>query len=409
MTTTAALNSELLPKLPFPRPNVLDVAPLYAVLNREDAPVEVLTPAGDPAWLITRFEQARQIFGDPRFGRSHPAPEQATKVSDSAIFGGPIGEFDEEQDNHSRMRRLMAPAFSARRMRRLSDHVQKLVDARIDDLVAAHDAAPTRPVDLHALLSFPLPVQVICELLGVPFEDRDHFREISAQVGRMDIGAAAGQAWEDLEAYIRQLADVKRADLGQDLMSDLIRVQAEDPAFSDDEVVSFGAGLLLAGHETTMTRIDMGVTFLLADLGRRDRFAADPDGQAEATVEEVVRMTVTNSIGLPRYAHADVEIEGVTIKRGDCVLVANGIANRDPSVFADPDEFDPSRSPNHHLGFGHGAHFCIGASLARTELRIALSTLFRRIPTLRLAVPLESLDVRPGSVFGGLTSLPVTW
>jgi pentalenolactone synthase len=139
------------------------------------------------------------------------------------------------------------------------------------------------------------------------------------------------------------------------------------------------------------------------------RFAADPDGQAPATVEEVLRMAVTGGVGLPRYAHEDVEIEGVTIRRGDCVLLSNSAANRDPSVFADPDEFDTGRSPNIHLAFGHGVHFCVGASLARTELKIALSTLFRRIPTLRLAVPTDALTTRPGSLFGGLTALPVTW
>jgi cytochrome P450 len=158
-----------------------------------------------------------------------------------------------------------------------------------------------------------------------------------------------------------------------------------------------------------MSRLDLGVLFLLADLARRDRFAADPDGQAAATVEEVLRMSAPNGIGHLRYAHEDVTVGGVTIKRGDCVLVNSGVANRDAAVFADPDKFDPDRTPNIHLAFGHGWHFCIGASLARTELRIALSTLFRRIPTLRLAVAPEDIQPRPGSMAGGLLSLPVTW
>ncbi|HEY0494123.1 MAG TPA: cytochrome P450 [Kutzneria sp.] len=404
MTTT-----DTRPRLPFPRPNAMDIAPLYAVLNREAAPVEVLTPAGDPAWLVTRFEQARMIFGDRRFGRSHPAPEQASKVSDAAVFGGPTGEYEDERADHDRLRRMLVPAFSAGRMRKLTDHVQELVDARIDDMIAVHDADPTRSVDLHELLSFPLPVQVICELLGVPFEDRDHFHELSTRLGRMDIGAAAGQAFDELRDYMLRLAAVKRADPQPDVMTDMVRVQAEDPAFSEHDMAQLAGGLLVAGHETTVSRINMGVVFLLADLDRRDRFAADPEGQAQATVEEVLRMTFTGGIGILRYAHEDVEIDGVTIKRGDCVLLASGAANRDPSVFADPDEFDPTRSPNIHLAFGHGVHFCVGASLARTELKVALATLFRRIPTLRLAVPAESLTPRAGSIFGGLTSLPVTW
>ena len=404
MTTT-----DTRPQLPFERPNALDIAPLYRVLNRETAPVEVLTPAGDPAWLVTRFEQARLIFGDRRFGRSHPAPEQASKVSDAAVFGGPSGEYEEEQADHGRLRRLLVPAFSAGRMRRLTDHVQELVDGIIDEMIAAHDADPAQPVDLNRMLSFPLPVMVICELLGVPYEDRDHFGELSARLGRMDIGGAAEQAFDDLRAYVKQLADLKRADPQADLMTDMIRAQADDPGFTDDEMVQLAAGVLIAGHETTMNRIDMGVAFLLADTDRRDRFAADPDGQAQATVEEVLRLTVTSGVGLLRYAHEDVEIDGVTIKRGDCVLLSNSAANRDPSVFAEPDEFDPGRSPNIHLAFGHGVHFCVGASLARTELKVALATLFRRIPGLRLAVSPDELTTRPGSFFGGLTALPVTW
>jgi pentalenolactone synthase len=404
MTTT-----ESRPQLPFRRANAVDLAPLYAVLNRETAPVEVITPAGDPAWLITRFEQARQLFADPRFGRSHPAPEQASRISDAAILSGPSQEFETEQASHKRMRSLLVPAFSAGRMRKLSDHVQSLVDGLVDELIATHDANPDQPVDLHSLLSFPLPVLVICELLGVPYEDRDYFAELSNRLGRMDIGAEAEAASQELREYMRRLADKKRADPQPDVVSDLVKAHAEDPSFSEDEMVRLAAGLLFAGHETTMTRIDMGVVFLLSDLSRRDRFAADPDGQAQPTVEEVLRLTAAGELGLLRYAHEDVEVDGVTIKRGDCVLLSSNAANRDPSVFTDPDDFDPTRSPNIHLAFGHGAHFCIGASLARTELRIALSTLFQRIPGLRLAVDPADLEIRPGSVAGGLVSVPITW
>ena len=404
MTTT---EPEL--RLPFDRPNVLDIAPLYAVLHRETAPVRVRTPAGDPAWLVTRFQQARELFADPRLGRSHPQPEKAARISDAAIINGPSGEYETEKAAHSRMRSLLVPAFSATRMRRLTDHIQELVDERIDQLVAEHDRAPDQPVDLHAQLSFPLPVMVICELLGVPFEDREYFHDLSTRVGRMDTGGDAEVAMTELRAYMSRLAEAKRADPQPDVMSDLVKAQAEDPTFTEDELARLAAGLLFAGHETTMTRIDMGVVFLLSDLNRRDTFAADPDGQAQATVEEVLRLTAAGELGLLRYAHEDVEVEGRTIRRGDAVILASNAANRDPSVFTDPDEFDPTRTPNVHLAFGHGGHFCIGASLARTELRIALSTVFRRLPELRLGVPAEELQARTGSVAGGLVSLPVTW
>ncbi|EWM17757.1 cytochrome P450, partial [Kutzneria sp. 744] len=403
MTTT-----ETRPQLPFDRPDPLDIAPLYTVLRQETAPVKVITPAGDPAWMITRFEQVRAIFTDPRFGRSHPRPEQASKVSDAVIFGGPAGEHDTDKATQALMRKLLVPAFSASRMRKLSDHVQELVDARIDEMIARHDAAPDQPLDLHELLSVPLPVQVICELLGVPFADRDYFHEMSTRFGRMDVGVeAARAAWDDLQAYILRLAEVKRTDPGQDVISDLVLAQAAEPLLTDDLLTGLSAGLLFAGHETTMIRIDMGVAYLLADLARRDRFVADPDGLAQDTVEEVLRIAAANGVGQLRYAHEDVEVEGVIIRRGDCVLLNNGVANRDPAVFADPDGFDPTRSPNIHLAFGHGAHFCIGASLARIELRIALATLFRRIPALRLAIAPDDLEFRPGSITGGLASVPV--
>ena len=397
------------PQLPFPRPSVLEIAPIYAVLNRQAAPVEVLTPAGDSAWMVTRFEQVRFVLGDPRFGRSHPEPERAPRVSDSAIMGGPSMAHENEHARHLRFRKLVVPAFSAGRMRKLSDHVQTLVDARIDDMVAQHDADPTRPVDLHALLSLPLPVQVICELLGVPAEDRHYVHETSTQLGRMDVGPAAGAAWRDFASYIKRLAEAKRVDPRPDVISDLVLAQAEDPGLTDDDIANISVGLLFGGHETTMSRIDSGVIWLLADLFRRDRFVADPDGQAHATVEEVLRITASNGIGQLRYAHDDVEIEGAAIRRGDAVLVNTGIANHDPAVFSDPEVFNPSRDPNHHLAFSHGLSFCVGASLARVELRIALATLFRRIPTLRLAVAPEDLEFRPGSVTGGLISVPVTW
>lgn len=400
--------TESRPRLPFHRPNALDIAPLYKALQREAAPVEVLTPAGDPAWLVTRFTQVRRIFADPRFGRSHPEPDQASKVTDAALINGPTGKFEEEQAAHKRLRSLLIPAFSAPRMRGLSDHIRELVDTHVDQMIATHDRAPEQPVDLHALLSFPLPVMVICELLGVPFEDREYFRGVSDRLSRIDIGTEAAAAMADLHGYMLRLIETKRADPRQDVMTDLVRAQAADPTLGENDMAGIATTLLFAGHETTVTRIDMGVVFLCVDLTRRDRFAADPDGRAPETVEEVLRLT-SAGIGLSRYAHEDVELDGVLIKRGDCVLLTPGPANRDPAEFTNPDEFDPGRSPKAHLAFGHGAHFCIGNNLARTELRVVLSTLFRRIPGLRLAVAPEDLHLPANSITGALPSLPVTW
>ncbi|WP_318306379.1 cytochrome P450 [Amycolatopsis solani] len=404
MTTT-----EQTPRLPFSRGNALEIAPDYEALRREAPVSRVLTPAGDPAWLITSYEAAKEVFRDRRFGRSHPAPEQASRISYAAVQDGPSGDFESEEREHKRMRRMLAPAFSAPRMRALGDRIAELTDRCLDDLQAARDADPGAPVDLTDFLAFPLPVLVICELLGVPYEDREKFRGLSERIARMDGGEDAQAAMTEFKAYMTQLAEAKRADPQPDVISDMVAVQADDPTFTDDDLARMGAGLLFAGHETTSTRIAMGTLFLLTDTARRDRFAADPEGQVAQTVEEILRLTATSGTGLLRYAHEDVEIAGTRIARGDAVLISSDAANRDAAVFADPDEFDPDRTPNVHLAFGTGAHVCIGANLARTELRTVFPKLFERFPGLRLAVGLDEIAVRTNRVAGGVDRVPVEW
>ncbi|GAB3166011.1 cytochrome P450 [Amycolatopsis sp. NPDC004378] len=404
MTTT-----EETPRLPFARANALAIAPDYETLRRRAPVSRVLTPAGDPAWLVTSYEEAKEVFRDKRFGRSHPAPEQASRISNAAIQDGPSGDFETEEAEHKRMRRMLAPAFSAPRMRALGDHIAELTDRCLDDLEAAHDADPGEPVDLTDFLAFPLPVLVICELLGVPYADREHFRGLSERIAMMDGGEDAQAAMTEFKAYMAKLADAKRAEPQEDVISDLVAYQAGDPTFTDDDLARMATGLLFAGHETTSTRIAMGTLFLLTDTARRDRFAADPEGEVQATVEEILRLTATSGTGLLRYAHEDVEIGGTRIMRGDAVLVSSDAANRDASVFADPDEFDPGRTPNVHLAFGTGAHVCIGANLARTELRTVFPKLFRRFPGLRLAAAIDEIPVRVNRVAGGVDAVPVTW
>jgi cytochrome P450 len=250
---------------------------------------------------------------------------------------------------------------------------------------------------------------VICELLGVPYKDREKFRTLSDRVGRIDGGADALVAMEEFKAYALELAAVKRAHPAPDVFSDLVAAQKDDPTFTDDDLARLAALLIFAGHETTSTRIDMGVLLLLSDLDRRDRFVADPDGQVQPTVEEILRIAAPGGVGLLRYAHEDVEIGGVTIARGDAVIISSNAANRDETVFSDPDEFDPDRKPNVHVAFGFGAHVCVGANLARTELRVVFPALFRRFPGLRLAVGVDEIGLREDRLTGSLDEVPVTW
>ena len=404
-----------LPRLPFPRTDVLELPPLFDELRARAPITPVRTPAGDVAWLVTGYAEARELFADPRLGRSHPDPERAARISGSMVFGGPSGEAPEtEQRNHALMRRLLAPAFSARRMARLSDHVAELVGDRLDALEQAGPGA-----DLHETLSFPLPVLVICELLGVPFADRERFRGWSEGLGRLDDRAHAEASAGALFRYMRELIDRKDDELGEDVLSDFAALSRDAAAGDDqrDRLAGLGAALLFAGHETTVGRIDVGTLLLLDAPHRWAALATDPE-QAGGAVEEILRLAAPGSTGIPRYAHADLDVAGVHIPAGDALLLAPAAANRDPRAFADPDAFDtgrgsgsgqrPDRSPA-HLTFGHGPYFCVGASLARVELVEVFRALPARFPSLRLAAARADLALRTDVLTGGLRALPVTW
>ncbi|GAA3788838.1 cytochrome P450 [Streptomyces phyllanthi] len=396
------------PQLPFTRPNVLDLAPFYEVLRREAPVTPVTTPAGDPAWLVTRFQEVRNLLGDKRLGRSHPEPERASRITSAAVLDGPAGDYDTEEADHTRMRRLLTPAFSAKRMQMLSDHVQHLVDDCIDRLLVEHAAAPDGVVDLHAGLAFPLPVAVICRLLGVPENDHEYFASLSERMANYAIGDEAHRARDEFSHYMTGLAETTRAQPGEDVISDIVRAQSADPDYDYAEMIRLCVGLLFAGHETTVNRIGLGTLFLLTRPDQWQALTADPVGRVNATVEEIMRMGAPGDLGLLRYAHTDLDVAGVTIRRGDAVILSVNAANRDTSVYTDAETFNPDRPERTHLGFGHGAHFCIGASLARVELRVVFATLARRLPDLRLAKELDELEVRT-TLTGGVTELPVTW
>ncbi|MEU8323265.1 cytochrome P450 [Nonomuraea sp. NPDC048881] len=388
-----------LPAIPFARSDPLEVPSAYRELRAREGIARVRTSVGDEVWLVTDYEQARRLFTDSRLGRSHPEPERAPRVSNSALLGGPQGEAATEKADHERLRKLLAPSFSARRMRRLAGEVGVLVEERLDRL-----AGLTPPADLHAELSFPLPVLVICRLLGVPYEDREYFSGVSARMADLQDEAAGVAARAELSAYMAGLIARKRHEPAEDVLSDLAG-ELDD----DGKIAELAAGLLFAGHETTVNRIDHGVLLLLANPGQLDLLRSDP-GLAPAAVEEILRMAVPSLHGLPRYAHEDIEIDGRTIRRGEAVVLNTGVANRDEQVYPDPDTFVIGRPPaDPHLAFGYGPRFCIGASLARVELEAVFSRLFQRLPGLRLAVPVAELPRNEGRITQGFARLPVTW
>jgi pentalenolactone synthase len=260
------------------------------------------------------------------------------------------------------------------------------------------------PADLHQALALPLPIQVICELLGVPYGDRGQFRAWSEAVGDARDRGRSEQGLAALFSYGLQLVSRKREQPGDDFIS---RLCAD--GLGDDEIAMLSMGLLFAGHETTVVAIGMGALFLLANPGQQQALADDP-GLITTAVEEILRGPGRGSGGgIPRYARADLQIGEVTVRAGELVLLDNRAANHDPTVFPSPDRFDATRQGQAHLSFGHGAHYCVGAPLARIELQAVFSQLLARFPTMRLAVPVEQLRMRSGTVTGGLAELPVQW
>jgi cytochrome P450 len=397
-------------QLPFPRESVLEISPLYALLRDEAPVVRVITPAGDPAWLVIAHAEARAAFADRRLGYyTHTDPEHAPRMTDAALHAAPMGGIDFEAES-VRLRRLLAPGFTPKRTRLLEGWIQELTDLCLDDMEAARDGKPDEPVDFHELLGYRLPVLVICALLGVPEDDRDYVLSLSDRMGAYGSGTDPFVAMADLSEHMRGVIDAKRANLGDDVISDMVRAQDEDPDFfSTFPIEHYAGSLVFPGHETTVARMDFGLLYLLRDPSRRDWLMVDPEARIDETIEEITRLTSAHNLGLMRYAIEDVELGGVTIRAGDLVIISEGAANRDPAVFENPEAFDPTRSAKGHLAFGHGMHVCIGQSLARAELRIVFPSLFRRFPNMRLAVDPGALQIRSDRTGGGIDHVPVTW
>ncbi|HEY6531298.1 MAG TPA: cytochrome P450 [Acidimicrobiales bacterium] len=396
--------------MPFSRPSVLQVSPLFDQLRGDHPIVRVTTAAGDPAWLVLSYDECKQVYSDRRFAYfSHPDPENAPRLSEALVHSAPMGNVDFEAET-TRLRKLMAPSFTPRRIKLLNEWIQQLTDQCLDDMEAAHDADPGAPVDFHKFVGYRLPVLVICALLGVPEPDRDRVLALSDRMGSFYGGMDAFAAMQELEAYMGELLPGKKETPGEDLLSDLVRANEEDPTFfSTRPLPAYAAGLVFPGHETTVVRMDFGLLYLLTNPAQRDWLVDDIDERVGPTVEEVLRLTSAHDYGLIRWASEDIEIAGVTIGAGELVIIDDAAANRDPAVFDDPQAFNPQREKNPHIAFGHGAHVCLGQSLARTELRAVVASTFRRFPGIRLAVDVNDLSIDESRVGGGVHELLVTW
>ncbi|WP_432072602.1 cytochrome P450 family protein [Streptomyces wuyuanensis] len=395
--------------LPYTDPAfVADPFPLYRRL-REEGPVRRAVIAGGlEAWLVTRYEDGLAALSDvrlssdvrdasdPRLMQQLPSTERESMVSNMLRSDPP---------DHTRLRRLVSKAFTARRVAEMRPRIQEITDRLIDELL------PTGRAELVADFALPLPVTVISELLGVALDDRHEFQrwtdDMLLRRAEMPDPAVVDAAWQHMRAYLTGLIAEKRARPGDDLISALITARDEEGRLNEDELIAMAFLLLVAGYITTVNLIGSGVAALLAHPGQLALLRDAPE-LLPGAVEEFLRYDGPVNPGIARFAREDVEIAGVTIPRGATVLIASAIADRDPSRFADPDRLDVTRRDNAHLAFGHGIHYCLGAPLARLEGQIAIGTVLRRLPDLALAVRPEELDWRPGGLRGP-ARLPVTF
>ncbi|MBV9161703.1 MAG: cytochrome P450 [Pseudonocardiales bacterium] len=365
---------------------------------------------GRAAWLVSGHEWVRELLADPRLSRSHPNPEHPVRLTQPGLFGGPIPDPEGELADLQRMRKLLTPSLSARRMESLRPRVETIVDALLDELGRSGS-----PADFHTIVAFPLPALVICELLGVPAEDRADFCRWQIEAKQVSRPAVARGGLQSLWRYLGTLIERKRWVGSDDVISDLLDAAKRDPKLTDDGIAHLAAGLLFAGHAPVVAIIDRGMLLLLTHSEQREALRRDP-ALAAGAVEEIFRfaspierLRTARRGGLTRYASVDIEVEGATIRAGDTVMFAVQEANEDESVFSDPKRFDITRERIPHLSLSHGAHFCLGAHLARVKLQYLFVRSFERFPRLRLAVPLEEIQPVRDAVAGAVSRLPVIW
>lgn len=376
------------------------LSPLMRELRERGPVVKVRTRAGDEAWLVTRYAELKELLKDSRIGMSHPDPANRPRYVDSPLLD--LGVADDPavgKETHAKMRAALTPHFSAKRMAALRERIAQRVNDMLDKILAEGP-----PADLHADFSVPLSCDVLCELLGV--SDQEQFLSLLGSIVRVDDVRDVTSKVEALYNYLVEQVTEKRAHPGEDLISALC-----EPGVPDEEachlILSTSSSFLV-----TPSNLSAGIALFAAHPDQRDQVVQNP-GLLGQAVEEVLRISKSGESFQPRYAIEDIEIAGIVIKAGDLVLCDHYSAGFDDRVFEDPERFDVTRSPNPHLAFSHGIYYCIGAPLARIEMQEAIGAVLRRLPTMRLAVPLEEVSSTDSEdmdqLGGGIARLPVIW
>ncbi|KOG47586.1 cytochrome P450 [Streptomyces decoyicus] len=377
----------------------------YAAMAEQDVSEVTLTGSGLRVWTVTGYHTIRKLLTDPRVSASRrhanfpfyfvAPPEYRTETSFIGYDGA----------EHTTTRRKAALTFTNRQVQRLRPRIEQIVDEHLDLMLGMQP-----PVDMHRVFSLAVPMTVICELLGIPQDKHDFFiKHGTALLGGHSSTEERQAAIVEVNAYVDELIQLKKREPGDDLLSRAMAdYAASGEEYTDRDLFNMVRLLMNGGHETTASQISLGTACLLENPDQLQLLLDDP-ALVKPAVEELVRFATIGDTAVPRVALEDLEIGGQVIRKGDGILCLGLAANRDPETFPEPEKLDITRGSRKHLGFGHGVHHCIGADLARLELEIVWSKLFRRIPDLRLAKPFLEIPRKEGAVIYGLWELPVTW
>jgi cytochrome P450 len=389
------------------RRNAFNPTPELREIRETTGVRTIISAFGMEVYLVTRHEDVKEVLSDhERFSNGRPpgfavpgAPDVSAEEQASARAGNLLGL---DPPEHQRLRRMLTPEFTIRRMKRLEPRIAEIVDQQLD---AMETAGP--PVDLVENFALPIPSLVICELLGVPYDDREDFQHRSAR--QLDLSIPVPERVElqrEGRRYMAGLVAAARRSPGEDMLGMLVREHGGE--LTDDELIGVASLLLLAGHETTSNMLGLGTLALLRHPEQLATVRDDPDAVAPA-VEELLRWLSIVHSAIPRITTTDVEVAGVPIPAGQLVFVSLPSGNRDPDFIESPEVLDIRRGAIGHLAFGHGVHHCLGAPLARMEMRIAFPALLRRFPTLALAEDFDDVQFRSFHFIYGLRSLEVSW
>jgi cytochrome P450 len=392
-----------IPDFPMRRESPFDPPPQIMQFLADRPVAKVRLWNGQEPWLVTRYDDVKQVLQSKAFSSDVRAPGYP-KVSASlaAFTEGLLNHMDPPE--HDAYRRMLAPEFMVKRIERLRPEVRRMVDDLIDAMVEQGS-----PADLFAAFAFPLPAQVTCAMLGIPFDDQAFFvRCAETFLGGIASAEETGAAQKDLYEYLRKLIDEKSQNPTDDVLGYMASEHVKSGGLSAEALVTIAMLILIAGFDTTANMITLGLLTLMQHPDQMDVLKREPE-LIPGAAEELLRFLTVTHRGRHKAALEDITVGGQLIRAGEGVIAAQDSANRDPQVFADPNVLDVRREARNHLAFGHGVHQCLGAALARIELQEAYGSVLRRLPDIRLAVPLDEIDFKHEAAVYGVRSMPVAW